>query len=207
MYKLRSVLCSKVFLKDIFLPHRKVVAAVTAFSLCQFFASENGDDGTAKFRECVRDLNNLESALRARAKLKSTKVRCDKFKWVRLKPSRVRHLAVTAWQPDLPCGMTVRWYLGKATSLWLSWTSTITRKLTNVGTRGTYAVRIKNPAGISVNVVPKVLTFSKKGDVQKFEMTGENSWQECYRYEYDEQYKERTCLYILSSHEKVLIKM
>ncbi|GKD59813.1 hypothetical protein Tco_1297322, partial [Tanacetum coccineum] len=106
-----------VFLKDIFLPHRKVVAAVTAFSLCQFFASENGDDGTAKFRECVRDLNNLESALRARAKLKSTKVRCDKFKWVRLKPSRVRHLAVTAWQPDLPCGMTVRWYLGKATSL------------------------------------------------------------------------------------------
>nr|GEW10360.1 basic leucine zipper 61-like [Tanacetum cinerariifolium] len=41
--------------------------------LIQGFASENGDDGTAKFRECVRDLNNLESTLRARAKLKSKK--------------------------------------------------------------------------------------------------------------------------------------
>nr|GEW04939.1 subtilisin-like protease SBT5.4 [Tanacetum cinerariifolium] len=53
----------------------------------------------------------------------------------------------------------------------LTGTATVTRKLTNVGTPGTYAVRIKNPAGISVNVNPKVLTFSKKGDVQKFEMT------------------------------------
>ncbi|PWA90026.1 peptidase S8, subtilisin-related protein [Artemisia annua] len=49
--------------------------------------------------------------------------------------------------------------------------ATVTRKLTNVGTPGTYAVRIKNPAGISVDVNPKVLTFAKKGDVQKFEMT------------------------------------
>ena len=53
----------------------------------------------------------------------------------------------------------------------LNGTATVTRKLTNVGTPGTYAVRINNPDGISVDVNPKVLTFAKKGDVQKFEMT------------------------------------
>ncbi|GJT77424.1 ribonuclease H-like domain-containing protein [Tanacetum coccineum] len=156
--------------------------------------------------------------------------------------SRVRHLAVMAWQPDLPCGLTVRWYLGKATSRGLScqasletriaeeWppasrnmtseegcksiptveleflgqtkrmnlkcfityvvrnvlsivcargynetviqkTSTVTRKLTNVGTHGTYAVRIKNPPGISVNVNPKVLMFPIRVMFRKVELS------------------------------------
>nr|XP_043611545.1 subtilisin-like protease SBT5.4 [Erigeron canadensis] len=53
----------------------------------------------------------------------------------------------------------------------LNGTVTITRKLTNVGKPGTYAVHVRKPVGVSVDVTPKLLTFKKKGDVQKFEMT------------------------------------
>ncbi|PWA35303.1 peptidase S8, subtilisin-related protein [Artemisia annua] len=53
----------------------------------------------------------------------------------------------------------------------LNGTATLTRKLTNVGTPGTYAVRVKNHVGISMNMNLTILTFANKGDVQKFEIT------------------------------------
>ncbi|XP_076932353.1 subtilisin-like protease SBT5.4 [Bidens hawaiensis] len=53
----------------------------------------------------------------------------------------------------------------------LNGTATVTRRLTNVGPPGTYAVCVKSPVGISVDVEPKRLAFGKKGEVQKFEMT------------------------------------
>ncbi|KAF5820964.1 putative tripeptidyl-peptidase II [Helianthus annuus] len=53
----------------------------------------------------------------------------------------------------------------------LNGTVTVTRRLTNVGPPGMYTVRVKSPAGISVDVKPNILVFEKKGEVQKFELT------------------------------------
>ncbi|KAL4562577.1 hypothetical protein LXL04_034786 [Taraxacum kok-saghyz] len=53
----------------------------------------------------------------------------------------------------------------------LSGTVTVTRKLTNVGPPGTYSVRVRSPAGISLDVQPKLLKFDKPRQVKKFQLT------------------------------------
>ncbi|KAD3338010.1 hypothetical protein E3N88_33531 [Mikania micrantha] len=53
----------------------------------------------------------------------------------------------------------------------LNGTVTVSRRLTNVGPNGSYTVDVKRPAGISVEVKPQILSFGKKGEVQKFELT------------------------------------
>lgn len=46
----------------------------------------------------------------------------------------------------------------------------ITRRLKNVGTPGTYTVRVKAPYGISVSVVPSKLNFEKIGEEKEFKV-------------------------------------
>ncbi|KAM7271226.1 hypothetical protein ACFE04_030440 [Oxalis oulophora] len=53
----------------------------------------------------------------------------------------------------------------------LSGTVTATRKLKNVGSPGTYTVKIRQPAGISVSVEPKSLKFDKVGEEKSFKVT------------------------------------
>lgn len=53
----------------------------------------------------------------------------------------------------------------------LSGSITVTRKLKNVGTPGTYSARIQNPAGISVSVKPKSLKFERIGEMKSFKVT------------------------------------
>jgi len=48
---------------------------------------------------------------------------------------------------------------------------TITRTVTNVGSPGTYKVRITEPTGISVAVTPSVLNFGATGEKQTFKVT------------------------------------
>ncbi|CAN8267042.1 unnamed protein product [Cochlearia groenlandica] len=50
-------------------------------------------------------------------------------------------------------------------------TVTLTRKLKNVGSTGTYTARLREPRGVSVSVEPSVLKFEKVGQVQSFKMT------------------------------------
>ncbi|KAL6567584.1 hypothetical protein OROGR_001252 [Orobanche gracilis] len=53
----------------------------------------------------------------------------------------------------------------------LSGSVTVTRKLTNVGSPGTYALRVGQPSGFSVSVEPKQLIFEKIGDEKVFKVT------------------------------------
>ncbi|KAF2292386.1 hypothetical protein GH714_021704 [Hevea brasiliensis] len=55
-------------------------------------------------------------------------------------------------------------------------TETVNRKLKNVGKPGTYAVRIREPYGISVNVEPKILKFDKIGEEKTFKVTFKAKW-------------------------------
>lgn len=53
----------------------------------------------------------------------------------------------------------------------LSGSVTVTRKLKNVGSPGTYAARIREPSGISVHVEPHLLKFENVGEEKSFELT------------------------------------
>lgn len=53
----------------------------------------------------------------------------------------------------------------------LSGSVSLTRTLKNVGTPGTYKVRVIEPEGISVSVNPTNLAFQKVGDEKKFTVT------------------------------------
>lgn len=53
----------------------------------------------------------------------------------------------------------------------LSGSVTVTRRLKNVGSPGTYAVRIKRANGISVSVEPNVLRFKSVGEEKSFRVT------------------------------------
>ncbi|KAF6153867.1 hypothetical protein GIB67_001100, partial [Kingdonia uniflora] len=53
----------------------------------------------------------------------------------------------------------------------LSGSATLTRTVKNVGTPGTYHPLIKAPAGISVSVEPKTLTFATLGEEKKYSVT------------------------------------
>uniref|UniRef100_A0A7N0TVY2 Subtilisin-like protease n=1 Tax=Kalanchoe fedtschenkoi TaxID=63787 RepID=A0A7N0TVY2_KALFE len=48
---------------------------------------------------------------------------------------------------------------------------TIPREVKNVGTPGTYTVKVEAPAGVSVKVEPASLKFDKAGEVKKFSVT------------------------------------
>ncbi|XP_068642045.1 subtilisin-like protease SBT5.3 [Aristolochia californica] len=48
--------------------------------------------------------------------------------------------------------------------------TTVTRTLKNVGTPGTYKLRLENPEGVSVSVEPKSLTFEKMGEEKSYKM-------------------------------------
>uniref|UniRef100_A0A7N0VKZ9 Uncharacterized protein n=1 Tax=Kalanchoe fedtschenkoi TaxID=63787 RepID=A0A7N0VKZ9_KALFE len=48
---------------------------------------------------------------------------------------------------------------------------TITREVKNVGTPGTYTVKVEAPAGVSIKVKPVSLKFGKVGEVKKFSVT------------------------------------
>lgn len=53
----------------------------------------------------------------------------------------------------------------------LSGSITVTRRLKNVGTPGTYSARIQNPPGISVSVEPNRLKFKRIGEEKSFKVT------------------------------------
>ncbi|KAF2596179.1 hypothetical protein F2Q68_00011063 [Brassica cretica] len=53
---------------------------------------------------------------------------------------------------------------------------TVTRKLKNVGSVGTYAANVREPHGVSVNVEPSVLKFDRVGQVKSFKMTLKPKW-------------------------------
>ncbi|XP_008794749.2 subtilisin-like protease SBT5.3 [Phoenix dactylifera] len=53
----------------------------------------------------------------------------------------------------------------------LSGSITVTRAMKNVGSPGTYIVRVREPRGISVSVNPTSLTYDKIGEEKKFEVT------------------------------------
>ncbi|OMP06961.1 hypothetical protein COLO4_07758 [Corchorus olitorius] len=53
----------------------------------------------------------------------------------------------------------------------LSGSATVSRKVKNVGSPGTYKVRVKSPAGVSVTVNPSTLTFEKHGEEKIFQVT------------------------------------
>ncbi|XP_042520490.1 subtilisin-like protease SBT5.4 [Macadamia integrifolia] len=53
----------------------------------------------------------------------------------------------------------------------LSSFATVTRKLKNVGSLGTYKAQIRPPLGISVTVEPAILTFDKVGQEKTFKLT------------------------------------
>ncbi len=53
----------------------------------------------------------------------------------------------------------------------LSGSVTVTRKLKNVGSPGTYAARVHAPIGISVHVEPNILKFENVGEEKSFKLT------------------------------------
>ncbi|XVF70955.1 hypothetical protein PTKIN_Ptkin11bG0204000 [Pterospermum kingtungense] len=55
----------------------------------------------------------------------------------------------------------------------LSGSTTVTRKVKNVGSPGTYKARVKSPAGVKVSVNPSTLTFIKIGEEKIFTVTFE----------------------------------
>ncbi|KAL5771778.1 hypothetical protein ACOSP7_015932 [Xanthoceras sorbifolium] len=58
----------------------------------------------------------------------------------------------------------------------LSGSVTVTRKLKNVGSPGTYAARVREPLGISVSVEPNMLTYEKIGEEKSFKVTLKAKW-------------------------------
>lgn len=48
---------------------------------------------------------------------------------------------------------------------------TVSRKLKNVGSPGTYAARVRQPPGVSVSIEPTTLTFDKIGQEKSFKLT------------------------------------
>ncbi|XP_022752997.1 subtilisin-like protease SBT5.4 isoform X2 [Durio zibethinus] len=52
-----------------------------------------------------------------------------------------------------------------------SGSTTISRKVKNVGPPGTYKAHVRSPAGVTVSVNPSSLTFKKSGEEKKFEVT------------------------------------
>ncbi|KAH0969875.1 hypothetical protein GBA52_013245 [Prunus armeniaca] len=53
----------------------------------------------------------------------------------------------------------------------LSGSVTVTRRVKNVGSPGTYAVRIHKPLGVSVTVEPNILKFKNIGEEKSFKVT------------------------------------
>ncbi|XP_042520487.1 subtilisin-like protease SBT5.4 [Macadamia integrifolia] len=53
----------------------------------------------------------------------------------------------------------------------LSGSATVTRKLKNVGSPGTYKAQIRPPLGISITVEPTILTFNSVGQEKTFKLT------------------------------------
>ncbi|XP_022716660.1 subtilisin-like protease SBT5.4 [Durio zibethinus] len=53
----------------------------------------------------------------------------------------------------------------------LSGSTTVSRKVKNVGSPGTYNARVRSPAGVRVSVNPSKLKFEKIGEEKKFEVT------------------------------------
>ncbi|KAL0012046.1 hypothetical protein SO802_007154 [Lithocarpus litseifolius] len=53
----------------------------------------------------------------------------------------------------------------------LSRSVTVSRKLKNVGSPGTYVARVREPIGISVHVEPKILKFDSIGEEKSFKLT------------------------------------
>ena len=53
----------------------------------------------------------------------------------------------------------------------LSHSITVTRKLKNVGSPGTYRARVQEPIGISVILKPRILKFKKVGEEKTFYVT------------------------------------
>ncbi|KAI9159748.1 hypothetical protein LWI28_001538 [Acer negundo] len=53
---------------------------------------------------------------------------------------------------------------------------TVTRKLVNVGSPGTYAARVREPVGISVSVEPNILRYEKIGEEKSFKVTLKAKW-------------------------------
>ncbi|XP_042520491.1 subtilisin-like protease SBT5.4 [Macadamia integrifolia] len=53
----------------------------------------------------------------------------------------------------------------------LSGSTTVTRKLKNVGSPGTYKAQIRPPLGISITVEPAILTFNSVGQEKTFKLT------------------------------------
>ncbi|XVE80618.1 hypothetical protein DITRI_Ditri14bG0153800 [Diplodiscus trichospermus] len=53
----------------------------------------------------------------------------------------------------------------------LSGSATVTRKVKNVGSPGTYKARVRSPAGVTVSVKPSTLTFKKIGEEKEFRVT------------------------------------
>ncbi|XWS51682.1 hypothetical protein CRYUN_Cryun11dG0004200 [Craigia yunnanensis] len=49
--------------------------------------------------------------------------------------------------------------------------TTVSRKVKNVGSPGTYKARVRSPVGVTVSVNPSTLTFKKSGEEKKFEVT------------------------------------
>ncbi|ESQ39940.1 hypothetical protein EUTSA_v10001201mg [Eutrema salsugineum] len=58
----------------------------------------------------------------------------------------------------------------------LSGAVTVTRKLKNVGSAGTYMARVREPYGVSVRVEPSALEFERVGQVKSFKMTLKPKW-------------------------------
>ncbi|GAV70577.1 Peptidase_S8 domain-containing protein/PA domain-containing protein/Inhibitor_I9 domain-containing protein [Cephalotus follicularis] len=56
--------------------------------------------------------------------------------------------------------------------------ATVTRRVKNVGSPGTYAVNIRNPLGISVSVEPTTLTFKDVGEEKSYNVTLTVKWRE-----------------------------
>ncbi|GAA0159041.1 serine protease [Lithospermum erythrorhizon] len=53
---------------------------------------------------------------------------------------------------------------------------TVTRKLKNVGSPGTYSARIRSPKGVKVAVIPKTLKFKSIGEEKSFKITLEQKY-------------------------------
>lgn len=50
-------------------------------------------------------------------------------------------------------------------------TASLTRRVKNVGSPGTYTARLRVPAGLSISVEPRVLKFDKIGEEKSFKIT------------------------------------
>ena len=48
---------------------------------------------------------------------------------------------------------------------------TVTRRLKNVGSPGTYIAHVQNPHGITISVKPSILKFKNVGEEKSFKLT------------------------------------